>query len=165
MTVKFVGAGIALALLAMVPLGQVAGQPADAAAGAAPTASADPIATRKDMMKKNGDAVYRTLTRMSRGQAPFDADAASKAFSDVAAQMKVFLANFPAGSETGEGTHAKPAIWDDMAAFQALGAKEIANATAAAAASKDGEEQFKTAFRTVLQGCNTCHDKYRLPLK
>jgi cytochrome c556 len=102
---------------------------------------------------------------MSRGQTPFDPDAASKAFSDVAAQMRVFMANFPAESQTGEGTHAKPAIWDDMAAFQALGAKEIDNATAAASASKEGEAQFKTAFRTVLQGCNTCHDKYRTPMK
>jgi cytochrome c556 len=161
-------AAVGLALIG-IPAAVLAQQPSPPAS-VPPTSSLstekpadDPIATRQEMMKRNGREL-RTLTQMSRGQAPFDADKAATAFSNIAAQVRVFLANFPEDSKTGEKTRALPAIWENKADFEAIGHKVVADATAAAQSVKQGgEAAFKTAFQAVGQGCNGCHDKYRRP--
>jgi len=151
------GARLAIALafaLMALQFNQVTAQPAS---------PADPIAARKAVMKEHGRDFYGTATRMSRGQIPFDAAAASAAFSRLA-NNDVFLASFPEGSQTGD-TRAAPAIWSNRAQFEMLARKLTTDANAAAENSKRGEEAFKESFRTVAATCDACHREFRLPAR
>lgn len=123
-------------------------------------AQAEPIAARRAAMKDAGSQFYGVLARMNRDQAPFDAAAASQAFSRTAEQITIALANFPEGSKTGD-TRALPAIWDSKADFEALGQAAAAAAKAAVGAPAQGEAAFKTAFAEVNARCGACHEKYR----
>jgi len=49
-----------------------------------------------------------------------------------------------------------------MAGFQAALAKFRTDTDAAIKANPDDLEAFKTAFGTVAQNCNSCHETYRI---
>jgi cytochrome c556 len=98
---------------------------------------------------------------MIKGETPFDADAAKKAFAtfeDAAAKMPNL---FPDNSKTGGETAAAPKIWEDMADFKARFVKLGNDAKAASASVKD-VDSLKAAFSTVGNNCNGCHEIYRL---
>lgn len=119
----------------------------------------DPIAARQALMKSNG-AQAGALNGMVKGDTPFDAAAAKAAFETIAQNMATFPTLFPAGSDTGN-TKASPAIWTDMAGFQAAAAKLATDATAAAA-SVNTLEDLQASFATIGGDCGACHQKYRL---
>ena len=123
-------------------------------------AQQDPIAARKALMKANGQSAG-ALAKMIKGETPFDADAAKKAFAtfeDAAAKMPNL---FPDNSKTGGETAAAPKIWEDMADFKARFVKLGNDAKAASASVKD-VDSLKAAFSTVGNNCNGCHEIYRL---
>jgi cytochrome c556 len=69
---------------------------------------------------------------------------------------------FPAGTETGHKTKAKPEIWSDTAGFQ----KDAANFVAAAQkletlADADDKAGFAAQFKVVGEACGACHRGYR----
>ena len=123
-------------------------------------AQQDPIAARKALMKANGQSAG-ALAKMVKGEAPFDADAAKKAFAtfeDAAAKMPNL---FPDNSKTGGETAAAPKIWEDTADFKARFVKLGNDAKAAGASVKD-VDSLKAAFSTLGNNCNGCHEVYRL---
>jgi cytochrome c556 len=135
---------------------------AAAAVAAAATfayAQGDVINQRQAIMKSNG-AQAGVLGAMVQGNSPFDAAAAKAALETIASNMQTFPTLFPEGSNTGD-TKAGPAIWTDMAGFQAQAAKLSADATAAAA-SATSLDALKASFPTVASNCGACHSKYRL---
>ena len=123
-------------------------------------AQQDPIAARKALMKANGQSAG-VLAKMVKGEAPFDADAAKKAFAtfeDAAAKMPNL---FPDNSKTGGETAAAPKIWEDTADFKARFVKLGNDAKAASASVKD-VDSLKAAFSVMANNCNGCHEVYRL---
>lgn len=119
----------------------------------------NPIAAREALMKDNAQQAG-IAGRMVRGENPYDAAAAAAAMTKIAQNMATFPTLFPAGSDTGD-TRALPAIWQNMADFQAHAAKLATDATAAAAAAANGKDAFTAAFGAVGQDCNSCHQLYR----
>jgi len=139
----------ALATLAVVAFGVTA-----------VVAQQDPIAARKALMKANGQAAGG-LSKMVKGEAPFDLAAAQKAFAtfqDAAAKMPNL---FPPNSTTGGETAASPKIWENMADFKAKFVKFGEDSKAAAASVKD-LDTLKAAMGIVGKDCGGCHEIYRI---
>ncbi len=123
-------------------------------------AQQDPIAARKAVMKSVGQATG-AVTKMVKGEAPFDLATAKKSFAtyqDAAAKMPDL---FPANSKTGGETTAAPKIWEDMADFKAKFVKFGADAKAAEASVKD-LDSLKAAMGTMGKNCGGCHELYRI---
>ena len=116
---------------------------------------------RHELMEGVGKAA-KVIGAMFRGEAEYDAAAVQESlltFQDAAGK---FGELFPEGSETGEGTEAAPAIWEDRAGFEAA-LQDWADATGAAIdAAPATLEDAKPAVGPVFQACKGCHDNYRL---
>ncbi len=128
-----------------------------------PIASAgdDPVHERHELMEGVGDAA-KPIGKMFKGERDYDMEvvmASLKTWHD--ASMR-FGDLFPVGSETGEGTEAAPAIWEDRAGFdEALDKFRVAT-EAALAASPETLEAAKPAIGPVFETCKGCHDTYRI---
>jgi len=123
-------------------------------------AQQDPIATRKAMMKGNGQAAG-AIAKMVKGEAPFDLATAKKSFAtfeDAAAKMPAL---FPANSKTGGETTAAPKIWESMDDFKAKFVKFGADAKAAQVSVKD-LDSLKAALGNMGKNCGGCHETYRI---
>ena len=130
------------------------------ALGVSFAAAESPIAERKAVMKKNGQAA-KLGTQFMKGEAPFDlakAKAIFATYADAAAKMPGL---FPPDSKTGEKTEALPVIWEKMDDFKAKFQKLGADAKKAEADVKD-EASFKAIFPTVQKNCGGCHQTYRV---
>jgi cytochrome c556 len=126
----------------------------------ASVAQQDPIAARKALMKANGQNAG-AISKMVKGEAPFDLATAKKAFAtfeNAAAKMPDL---FPANSKTGGETAASPKIWENMADVKARFAKLGADAKAAEASVKD-LDSLKAALGVVGKNCGGCHEIYRV---
>ena len=80
-------------------------------------AQTDPIATRKELMKGNGQA-SRLGQQMIKGEAPFDAAKAKQILDTFAKTAATAHEHFPASSKTGGNTEALPSIWENQAEFR-----------------------------------------------
>jgi cytochrome c556 len=123
-------------------------------------AQSDPIAARKALMKETG-AATGAVTKMVKGEAPFDLATAKKSFAtyqDVAAKMPAL---FPDNSKTGGETTASPKIWEANADFKARFVKFGADAKAADASVKD-LDSLKAAMSEMGKNCGGCHETYRV---
>jgi cytochrome c556 len=132
-----------------------------AAVGSA-LAQNNPIKERQALMKKNSDAT-QLVSAMLKGETPYDAAAAAEAMTGINGRLDKFVTLFPAGST--EGSAAKPEIWQDKADFDAKAQTVKEAAAKAAEAAPGGKDSFQAAFANVGQGCNGCHEKYRVPPK
>lgn len=124
------------------------------------SAQEDVIKFRQNIMEANGQAA-KLIVAMLRNQIPYDATIVAAAMSTISHDNAIFPKLFPAGSETGFETEAKPEIWANMADFDALSQKMAADATAAEAAAGGDRNAFLAAFKVVTDNCNACHEKYR----
>jgi cytochrome c556 len=81
----------------------------------------------------------------------------------IAAWAALVPSLFPAGTETGRDTRAKPEIWSDRAGFErdaeALGT--AAKALAVLAEANDGKG-FAAQFEVAAKACGDCHKAYRV---
>lgn len=125
----------------------------------------DPIVARQNLMKDQGNDLYRVILGMTRGRVPYDAAKASAAFASIAADSTHIAALFPDDSKTGHDTHALPKIWQNKTDFEAKAQKVHELALAAADSSKQGLDATKAAFKAVDDACDACHDDYRAPYK
>ncbi len=127
----------------------------------ASTSAADPREERHELMEDVGDAA-KVIGGMLKGERPYDADefmGAIEVFQDVSLQ---FGELFPPGTETGMGTEAAPAIWEDRAGFDAV-LLEWQNAIAAAVeANPESLDAAKPVAGPVFKSCKNCHDSYRI---
>ena len=122
-------------------------------------AQTDPIATRKALMKANGDQ-SKVATDMLEAKRPFSLDDAKKVFATFAEAGEKAPVLFPDNSKTGGDTAALPTIWEDKADFTARLAKFASEAKAAGAATKDFDS-FKVQITEVRKNCGGCHQTYR----
>jgi cytochrome c556 len=121
-------------------------------------AQGDVIAQRKQN-RKDAAAAMRTIKGI------VDAKGPTAGAVEQAAKLKTleiaFVKMFPAGSDKGE-TKALPAIWTDMAGFQAASkAADAAYDKLAVAAGSGNAEALATAFAATGKACGACHDKFR----
>jgi cytochrome c556 len=147
--------GLALAALA-------AGGIAAAASAQAPTAeqaAQNIIITRKagyDLMSGLFSAMRRA-SQANQDVKPFEMGAAA-----IVAWSKQIPLSFPPGSETGNGTRAKPEIWSDRAGFEKAAASLQSEAEKLEAAAKAGDQAaFATQVKAVEDSCNAGHRTYR----
>jgi cytochrome c556 len=118
-------------------------------------ADTDPIAERRALMKHDG-AAAKTLFDMAKGRVPFDLATVKTSLATLNDGATKSAALFPDNSQTGGGTAALPAIWQNKADFDARFAKFAKDVQAAQAGIVD-EATFKQLAPTVFQNCGACH--------
>jgi cytochrome c556 len=122
-------------------------------------AQSDPIATRKAIMKENGNQ-SRIAREMIEGKQPFNLVAAKKVLATFSETHDKVKNLWPDNSKTGGDTAALPAIWENKADFEAKLAKFSADAKAAEAKVTDADS-FKAQISEIGKSCGGCHNNYR----
>jgi cytochrome c556 len=134
--------------------------------GLASTAFAGPIddliKQRQDCMKAQG-AAMGVFVPVMKGEKPFDATAHKAAFDAMGAACMNWNKFFEPATAKGETleTWAKPEIWSDPKAFEAVSGKAYAAFEALKAVTD--EAGFKTAFPAFGESCKGCHEIARRP--
>ena len=124
-------------------------------------AGEDPRHERHELMEGVGDAA-KPLGAMLKGEKDFDAAVAMESFRTFEAASKKLGGLFPPGSETGEGTEAAPAIWEDREGFDAAIAEWQEAVAAAIAAAPATLDDAKPVAGAIFNTCKGCHDNYRI---
>ena len=122
-------------------------------------ADTDPIAERRALMKNDGMAAKKMFD-MSKGTIPFDLATVQASLKTLSEGATKSPALFPDNSQTGGGTAALPAIWQNKADFDARFAK-FAQDVAAAQTGIVDEATFKKFAPAVFQNCGGCHELYK----
>jgi cytochrome c556 len=142
--------------MALLAIGGICGAKADNP----PAATADdPIAVRQSGMAMQSSVIAAILQAIGTNAdiVPFEAA------GDAMAKWSQGLPDlFPPGTESGQNTQARPAVWSDRVGFE----KAAANLTVAAqamakAAAAGNQAEFIKAFRATSLACATCHVTYR----
>jgi cytochrome c556 len=121
----------------------------------------DAIEYRQSAMTLIGTHFGR-IGQMVQGRVPFDAKVAADNADLVVVLSKLPWQAFGTGTESGNDTKAKPAIWTEGDKFKADATDFQDKAEKLAVAAKGGDlAQVKTAFGEVGQSCKACHDSYR----
>ena len=106
------------------------------------------------------------LGGMAQGKIDYDAEAATKAASNLAALAKLDQSNYwtpGTDSDSLEGSRALPKLWDEIPAVIEISQKFVAATDAMAAAAGDGLDAVKANIGAVGGGCSDCHKAYRKP--
>jgi cytochrome c556 len=122
-------------------------------------ADTDPIAERRALMKHDGEAAKK-LFDMSKGNIPFDLATVKESLATLNEGATKSAALFPDNSQTGGGTAALPAIWENKADFDARFAKFAKDVQAAQAGIVD-QATFKQFAPAVFKNCGACHELYK----
>lgn len=132
-----------------------------AATGGLALAQADVIKARQEGMKGQG-AAMAAIKKVVEGNGTA-ADAVKPAETIAATSAKV-PSLFPAGSDKGAETWAKPEIWANKADFDMKAANTKAAAEKLAASAKAGNmDALKADFAALGGACGACHRPYRTP--
>jgi cytochrome c556 len=84
---------------------------------------------------------------------------------EIVMWAKTIPAMFPPGTETGGGTHAKPAIWTDRPEFDRLATELTTQAEKLQTVAAGGDKAaFAAQFKATGQVCFSCHEKFRYKL-
>jgi cytochrome c556 len=101
------------------------------------------------------------LSRMAKGEIPYNKDQAVRAASFVNELAKMPWEGFVPVSDSGS-TKAKPEIWKDKAKFDKFALDLQAETPKLVAAANTGDvAQLRTALGAVGKACNTCHDDFQ----
>ncbi|MBB6012295.1 cytochrome c556 [Aquamicrobium lusatiense] len=125
-------------------------------------AFADTLADRKALMKERGKLTGE-LSKVVKGETPFDAAAVLKTLQDMQANAEKFdvEALYPAGSDTGDTT-AAPKIWEDPDGFKAAEGKFEAAVNAAVTDAPADVDALKAKFGAIGASCGACHETFRV---
>lgn len=125
-------------------------------------AFADTLADRKALMKERGKLTGE-LSKVVKGETPFDAAAVLKTLQDMQANAEKFDAEalYPAGSDTGDTT-AAPKIWEDMDGFKAAEDKFLSAVNAAVTDAPADVDALKAKFGAIGASCGACHETFRV---
>ena len=123
-----------------------------------------PIMARQEDMKGQG-AAAAAMTKMIRGETPWDQAAAVTALTTINATAKkipdLFKENVTAPADVKND--ALPAIWANKADFDAKAkALEEASGKVLVLAQAGNEAEVKAQMPTVGRSCGGCHEGYRL---
>ena len=121
-------------------------------------AQSDPLATRKALMKENGNQ-SRIAREMIEAKQPFNLEAAKKVLATFGETADKGKNLWPDNSKGGD-TASLPAIWENKADFDAKLVKFSAEAKAAGGKVTD-LDSFKAQMGEVGKNCGGCHQTYR----
>ncbi len=119
------------------------------------------IDTRKALMEDVG-AAAKPVGLMLRGERDYDWTVALESlrtWQDVGGE---FGKHFPEGSESGSGTEAAPAIWEDREGFEAALTEWSEATSSAIAAAPATLDEARPVLGAVFNTCKDCHDGYRI---
>jgi cytochrome c556 len=123
-------------------------------------AQQDIIEQRKALMKGNGQQAG-ILTRMVRGDDPFDAAKVRTAFAQFEETAQKFPALFADNTRTGD-TRALPAVWEKRADFVAA-ANKFGKDVADHKDKVTNLDALKAAMPVIGKNCGDCHQTFRRP--
>jgi cytochrome c556 len=128
----------------------------------AASGQADLVKERAMLMFRQGEAVG-SLTRMARGQAPYDQGKVDEAIVVLIGTSGKLPGLFPVtakGQSPDSDYYATAKVWENKADFDARLAKLSADiaANGPKAKSPDG---LKEALGAITQNCSGCHETYR----
>ena len=102
------------------------------------------------------------IAAMVKGEIPFDAKVAEVRAMRLAQIAPMIAEGFPADSQTGAPTKAKPEIWQNFDDFKSKAAAlEQATAKFAETARGGDPKAVAAGLGEVGNACKACHDKYR----
>lgn len=105
------------------------------------------------------------LGAMAKGEAEYNADAASAAANNLVALTNMSIgAYFPAGTsnaELGEETRALPVLWSADSKAREIGGQLREAAAGLAAVAGNGQEGLGAALGPVGAACGACHEAHR----
>jgi cytochrome c556 len=105
---------------------------------------------------------FAPLGAMVKGKTPFDAAEFSKRAERIAYVSDQLVEGFPKGSEKGEHSSAKAAIWTSFDDFKSKADDFTREAKALAVVAKGNDEaKDKEQFKKVAATCKACHEKYK----
>jgi cytochrome c556 len=118
-----------------------------------------------DVIKERQENRKQTAATMRAIKGIIDAKGPTAGAVEQAAKLKTleaaFVKMFPAGSDKGE-TKALPAVWTDMAGFEAASKNAEAAFDKLSVAAGSGDKAALTAaFTDAGKACGACHDKFR----
>jgi cytochrome c556 len=140
--------GFIIALCLMFPLPQA-------------MAEDSPQEQRHELMEDSKNAA-KTVGGMLKGEVGFDAESAMESFMAWQAIGGQFGDLFPAGTETGHDTEARPTVWTDRAGFDEELSKFNAAVDAAIKANPTSLAELKPAAGPIFKSCKSCHEGYRV---
>lgn len=105
---------------------------------------------------------FGPLAAMAQGKMPYDKDVAVRNAALVEQLSKLPWDKFPAGTEQGNNTKAKPEIWNKPDDFKAKAEKMQTEVAKLAQAARTGDaEALKAQVGETGKACKACHDEYR----
>ena len=108
-----------------------------------------------------------TLGAMAKGEAEYDADAASAAANNLATVATLSQRGYwmpgTSSDDLPDESRALPAIWESGSKAGEIGASFAEAAAALAAVAGDGKDAMAAAMGPVGKGCRDCHESYRKP--
>jgi cytochrome c556 len=118
------------------------------------------VKERMDLMKGQGKNM-KLIGDMAKGKRRFDAEKAAAAARDLGSTTKKIPELFPEGS-SGHPSEALDAIWEDWHRFteDAKKAEGAANDLAATLQANPPQD-WKAAFKTMIDACKSCHESFR----
>ena len=85
--------------------------------------------------------------------------------AEIVTWAKQIPTMFPPGTETGGGTHAKPAVWSDRPGFDEHAQQLQAEAAKLEQAAQSGDRAaFAAQWKATGRVCGECHQTYRYKL-
>jgi cytochrome c556 len=136
------------------------------AAAAVAVAQTNPLKERNAFMYEMGEEGYGPLTKMVRGEEPYDQAKVAASFDKLAQIAPKLPPLWPAGSQgkaEGSDFHSSPKIWENKADFDARLAKLIRDIPQARTQAVSGPDGLRAAYDLIVrQDCNGCHQQYRL---
>ena len=116
---------------------------------------------RHELMESAKDAA-KPIGQMLKGETDYDADVMMTSLQTFLDISDEFGGLFPPGTESGEGTEAAPAIWEDREGFDQALADWRAAVETAIEAHPASVEDAKPVVGPVFNACKNCHDTYRI---
>lgn len=132
------------------------------AAVAAQTPADRAIKYRQSALSTMGFHFFGILAPMAKGDRPYDAKVAARSAKFVAELSEMpWHDGFPAGSETGAPTKAKPEIWKDKAKFEDLAKAMQAEAVKLGQVAGTDLATMRAQVQATAKACTNCHDQFR----
>ncbi len=138
---------------------------AAAAVGVTAVSAQSEVLSSTKLMREQGQAMYRVLNGMVKGEVPYDQAKANEAIATLAGTAPKIPEAFPAsikGKTTSDSRFStSPKAWDNRADFEEY-AKNLAKAIADNRGKITSLEGLKAAFPAINDNCTGCHNDYRL---
>jgi len=130
-------------------------------------AQQDVAVQQQNLMKSLGKNMYVTISKMVKGETPYDQAAVTAALADLEAQIvktqAVFATN-PKEDVANATFGSSPKIWQNKADFDAK-VPPVSKAIADAKGAVKDVASLKVAFDSINGKCGDCHETYRVKLK